>query len=164
LRQTLEQANDACNYLSERAWDAKVFRQFALHRLTYYDVRNKFPELSAQMVVRCTGKVSAAYKLGKKTKRTFAPLGSIAYDERILRWYVSQSLVSIWTIAGRQRIPFVCGERQRQLLARQHGESDLVLRQGRWYLFAVCDLDDPDLLETDIRGYAMDQIRAAHNV
>jgi putative transposase len=149
LRQTLEQANVACNYLSERAWESKVFRQFALHRLAYYDTRDKFPDLSAQIVIRCTAKVADAYKLDKKVKRTFTPLGAIAYDLHILRWYVSQSFVSIWTIAGRQRIPFVCGEKQRQLLARQQGESDLVLRRGKWYLFTVCAVDDPDLLETD---------------
>jgi predicted transposase len=34
LRQTLEQANAACNYVSQQAWEAKSFRQFPLHKLT----------------------------------------------------------------------------------------------------------------------------------
>jgi hypothetical protein len=34
--------------------------------------------LSAQVVVSCIGKVADAYKLDRKTKRSFRPKGSIA--------------------------------------------------------------------------------------
>lgn len=40
------------------------------------------------------------------------------------------SSVSLWTLDGRQSIRFVCGERQRELLAFQRGESDLALVRG----------------------------------
>jgi putative transposase len=39
LRKTLEVANTACNYISTQAWDRKTFRQFPIHKLTYYDVK-----------------------------------------------------------------------------------------------------------------------------
>ena len=38
------------------------------------------------MLVRSVAKVADAYKLDKKTKRTFRPLGSIAYDARIMTY------------------------------------------------------------------------------
>jgi hypothetical protein len=53
--------------------------------------------------------------------------------ERLLRW--KESEVSVWTVAGRQRIPFVCGEKTAELLlrSRHQGESDLLLyREGKW--------------------------------
>ncbi len=82
-------------------------------------------DLSVQVVIRCIARVSDAYKLDKKTKRTFKPLGSIAYDERILSWNLDESEVSIWTMAGRERVGFVCRERDRELLAGNRGKSKL---------------------------------------
>ena len=129
LRRTLEAANAACDAISRTAWETKTFRQFALHTLVYYGIRADFG-LSSQLTVRCIAKVADAYKLDTKTLRTFAPLGSVAYDSRILTFDVAASTIAIWTLDGRQVIPFVCGARQRRLLATQQGESDLVSRDG----------------------------------
>jgi len=149
LKRTLETANAACNWLSEQAWEAKTFGQFALHKLAYHAAREAFPSLSSQVVVRCIAKVADAYKLDRKTQRTFRMTGGIAYDVRILRWYVDKSEVSIWSVDGRLRIPFVCGPRQRELLRTQRGESDLVLVNGAFYLLAVCDVEDPTPQEVE---------------
>lgn len=144
LRNTLECANAACNDLSAVAWESRMFGQYALHKLAYADVRAS-SGLSAQVVVRAIAKVADAYKLDKRTQRHFRPLGAIAYDNRILRWYASE--VSIWTVAKRQRIPFVCGERERALLSSQQGESDLLYRDGRWYLYTTVNVDEPPVGE-----------------
>jgi IS605 OrfB family transposase len=143
LLETLEQANAASNYISDVAWQNCRFNQFGIHKLTYFDVKTQFG-LTAQVVVRCISKVADAYKLDKETQRIFKPHGSIAYDSRILRWYVEKQEVSIWTTQGRQRIPFLAGQRQLELLKAQRGESDLVLVDGRFYLFATCEIDIPD--------------------
>jgi predicted transposase len=148
LRRTLEQVNAACNDLSARAWDTRTFRQFELHRLAHGEVRATFG-LSAQVTVRCISTVADAYKLDRKTQRTFRPTGSSAYDDRILRWNLGGSSVSIWTLDGRQSIPFVCGERQRALLTTRHGETDLAYVRGAFYLFATCDVDDPEPIDVD---------------
>jgi IS605 OrfB family transposase len=142
LRSTLEQANAACNEISTAAWTNRMFGQFKLHKLVYGPIRAS-SGLSAQVVVRCIAKVADAYKLDRKRRRTFKPHGSIAFDDRILRWYVDRSEVSVWTVAGRQRIPFVCGERAHELLKFRQGESDLVLRDDRWYLFATVNVEEP---------------------
>jgi putative transposase len=148
LRRTLEQANEACNYISRVAWEARTFRQFAVHKLGYKPVRETF-ELAAQLAVRCIAKVADAYKLDKKVQRSFAPHGAIAYDDRILSFALPKSEVSIWTLDGRQAIPFVCSERQRQLLVSQRGETDLALVGGEWYLFAVCEVETPAPLDVE---------------
>ena len=59
LLQTLELANEACNAISQQAWETKSFKQFSLHHLMYKTIRNKFP-LTAQIVVRCISKVADA--------------------------------------------------------------------------------------------------------
>lgn len=146
---TMQRANVACDWLSERAWGASVFAQFALHKLAYYEARVEFPDLSSQMVVRCIAKVADAYKLDKVTKRRFRPLGSIAYDARLLSW--KDDVVSLWALTGRTHIPFVCGSRQQQLLAYDRGETDLVLRKGKFYLFVSVNV--PDVEEKGVVGW-----------
>jgi putative transposase len=148
LRRTLEAANAACNFISDVAWDTRTFGKFALQKACYEQVREQFG-LSAQMTIRALAKVGDAYKLDKKAKRTFRPLASIAYDDRILSFALPKSEVSIWTLAGRQAIPFVCGERQRRMLATRQGESDLLYHRGEWYLLVTCEVEEPDPLDVD---------------
>jgi IS605 OrfB family transposase len=141
LLRTLEAANSAANAISTLAWEHATFSQFKLHKIAYGPVRAG-GVLSAQMVVRLIAKVADSYKLDKRTRRTFHRHGAIAYDDRILSW--SPEAVSIWTTEGRQRIPFVCGDQQRALLANRQGESDLVYRGGQWYLFATANVTEPE--------------------
>jgi IS605 OrfB family transposase len=149
LKRTLETANEACNYISEIAWNAKTFGQFQIHRLVYADVRAKFG-LSAQLTVRCIAKVTDAYKPGapgaRKTKRTFKPHGAVPYDDRILYWQTDNQVVSIWTLDGRQRMGYLAGDKQRQMLVYRSGESDLIYNKQKdcFYLLATCDIPDPD--------------------
>lgn len=149
LKQTLEEANAACNYISKQAWENKIFRQFDLHKLTYRDVRKRF-NLSAQVVVRCISKVADAYKVGKNVIRKFNPHGGISFDSRILSYKLENMEVSIWTVGGRQRIKFAAGKRQMELLNGQRGESDLCLINNEFYLFATCDVETPEPI--DIEG------------
>jgi IS605 OrfB family transposase len=149
LKQTLERANAACNWISEQAWQSRIFRRYDLQNLTYYEARARFG-LSAQMVIRCLAKVADAYRLSTETKRTFRPLGSIAYDDRILSWYTEKDAVSIWSINGREYISYGAGERQRELLRYRQGETDLIYWNGMFFLLAVCDIPDPD--ERDVAG------------
>ncbi len=99
--------------------------------------------MSAQSAVRCLSKVADAYKLDKKAKRSFRPMGSTAYDQRILSYDLEASAVSIWSLAGRLKISFVCGEYQRAMLADRKGETDLAFVRGKWYVLANCCPPDP---------------------
>ena len=93
--------------------------------LVYYPVRERFG-LSAQMAVRGIAKVVDAYALDKRTQRMFRTDGAFPYDARILSWDLESETVSLWTVVGRRRMPFECGDGQRKLLERQQGESDLI--------------------------------------
>jgi putative transposase len=143
LRRTLELANEACNAVSEQAWETKTFKRYDLHKLAYHSTRAVF-DLSAQVVVRLIAKVSDAYKPDSKTKRVFRRHGSIAYDDRILT-FKRDGRVSIWTVEGRQTVPFLSGEYQRKLLRFRKGEVDLIYRKGQFYLNAVCELCGPEI-------------------
>jgi putative transposase len=144
----LTTVNAACDYISRVAWETSVFREYALRKIVYADVRGTFG-LGAQVAQHCVAKVTDTYKVDKKRLRTFAPLGSIAFDDRNLLYNIKGSSVSIWTISGRQSIPFACGEHQRKLLEMRQGESDLVFVRGNWYVLATCQVDEPDPLASE---------------
>ncbi|RIH85132.1 hypothetical protein Mterra_01787 [Calidithermus terrae] len=152
LLDTMRRFNAACDHISGVAWETRTFKQIPLHHRVYHAVKDRFG-LSAQMVVRANARVVDAYKLDKQTKRTFRELGAITYDDRILSWNLVASTVSVWTVEGRQTLPFVCGEYQRRLLATRQGETDLAYVGGEFYLFATVNVEEPEPIEVrDVLG------------
>lgn len=143
LLETLEEFNIACQRISDIAWDKKIFGQYKLHHLVYKTIRES-TKLSAQAVIRSTGKVADAYKLDKKRKRKFRKQGSATYDSRILSYNFENHIASIWTITGREKVPMIISEHHKNLLRFQQGESDLCFIRGKWYLLAACDVPNDE--------------------
>lgn len=143
LLDTLIEANTACNFISEHCFKNKTFGKFKIQSAIYHSLKKSF-NLSAQMVVRCIGKVSYAYAKDKDVQRKFKKFGSIAYDSRILTFKTIRREVSIWTVDGRQTIPYSIGEHQNRMLQFQQGESDLAYIKGKFYLLATCDIPDEE--------------------
>lgn len=150
LLKTLQTANAACNFISQQAWENKTFGRASLHKLTYYPTKEQF-NLTAQMVVRAIAKVVDSYKVGKKKQRKFKKNGAFPYDGRILRWNMADQYVNLWTIGGRQTIPFLAGTRQLELLKHQRGETDLVYTNGKFYLHTTVDVEEAD--ELDVKQF-----------
>jgi len=79
LLETMKEANTVCNAISDVAWEKRIFNNFKLHHEVYHAYKATF-KLSSQVLVRCVAKVADAYKLDRKVKREFRPLGAITYD------------------------------------------------------------------------------------
>lgn len=139
--ETIKEANSVCNEISSIAWDNKIFNQFKIHHACYHSIK-PVAKLGAQVIVRCISKVCEAYKIDKKRKRVFKPLGAITYDSRILT-YKPDSRVSIWCIGGRQTIPFIC--HNTKYLPYIKGEADLVYKNDKFYLFQCVDIPEQDI-------------------
>lgn len=146
LLSTLQIANECANWMSHQAWERKVFSPYSLQKLIYHEARLRY-HLSAQVVIRLLSKVCNAYKLDQKIERRFAKHGAINYDSRILSY--GENRVSIWTVNGRKKILYSAGQRQKQLLKNQRGESDLIFHRGKWFLSATCDITDPPVAVVD---------------
>jgi len=147
LLETCREATLACNAISEVAWEKRIFNKFKLHYQLYDSYIGKF-ELSSQMLVRAFTKVAYAYKLDKKTKRAFSPLGSITYDARIMT-YKQDNMVSLWCIGGRQNIRFIC--HNPNYIPYIKGEADLVYKKGKFFLYQTVDIPEP--AAQDIAGF-----------
>ena len=161
LLQTMQEANAACDRISVWAWDNKTFGQYKIHHGTYHDIKAS-TRLSAQAVVRCVSKVADSYKIDRKRMRQFRKYGSIGYDARILSWKTDKRIASVWTIEGRQKIPYVTGEHHAKLLQYQQGESDLCYIKGKFYLHTTCEVPDTEeQLSEDILGVDLGIINIA---
>jgi putative transposase len=164
LLDTLERCNAACNAISQRGYETGATRKYDLQKLLYFDTRRDF-DLTAQAVIRCIAKVADAYTTQKANTQggviKFRKHAAQPYDDRIFR-FVAGDMVSIWTLSGRMKIPFVCGERQRTLLAYRKGEVDLMLVRDKWYLAVVCDIPDPEKIAIeDILGVDLTVVNIA---
>jgi len=166
LRDTLTLCNQAAGLASARASGTGVTSKLSLQRLVYGDL--KAMGLSAQPAIHVARKVSGAYaalragiragNLGEPGSRRRVNAGSrpVAfradaaqpYDDRCLSWQLDRRTVSIWTVAGRLRMRFGCSAAQlARLRDHRRGESDLVHRDGKWYLYATCDVPEAELTE-----------------
>ena len=140
LLATMERFNEACNYVADVAFEQKSANKFALQKLVYQTLRERFG-LSSQMAVRVVGKVTEAYKRDKTKRVQFRKHGAIVYDQRILSWK-GLDRVSILALSGRLLIPVIMGEYQAQRLRRVRGQADLILRDGVFYLGVVVDVPE----------------------
>ncbi|MFD4904152.1 RNA-guided endonuclease InsQ/TnpB family protein [Kitasatospora purpeofusca] len=161
---TLRACNRGARTASEIAFRTGKVRRNELQDEVYYRLKEEF-DLGAQAAVRTVKKVCDAYatvagleKSGHLAglaldKAKSRPIGfrddaAQPFDDRMLTWNLDRRTVSIWTVAGRLKgIPFVCSPEAMKLLAMRKGESDLVLRDGEFYLVATIDLPEPPVAE-----------------
>ncbi|MBB5965657.1 transposase [Planomonospora venezuelensis] len=162
LEATLHAVNAAATTVSRTAYGKSVFGNYDLRRHTYGELRAT--GLSAQIAQHIIKKVADAYATlrglirtgrltGARARKaesepiTFRPDAAQPYDDRCLSWLHEQQTVSIWTVHGRLKdITFTGSADQLTTLARyRHGESDLLLRDGKWFLIATCEMPETPL-------------------
>lgn len=143
LLKTLQACNAACDSISRVAFEHQEFRQYDLHELVYHNIRAE-TELPANHVIRCIAKVAHSYKLDHDTLREFNPLGAIELDSALLSFRVKERKVSIKTTSGRLKFVYSCSPEQRKLLKGTKHQSDLLLREGEFYLSVVVSVSEPE--------------------
>ncbi|MFD7446848.1 RNA-guided endonuclease TnpB family protein, partial [Streptomyces sp. NPDC059909] len=167
LERTLHAVNEAANWVSAVAFEHGVPREYELRKHTYAELRAQ--GLGSQAAQHVIKKVRDAYttlkanikagNLGKpgskrRTKAemkpvTFRPEAAQPYDDRCLSWQCDAQTVSIWTTAGRiKNIRFACSpDALKTLQQHRKGESDLIQRDGAFYLIATCDVPEAEPYE-----------------
>jgi putative transposase len=137
LARTLKTFNAACNAIAVVAFRERCAYKLALQRLVYYGIRAQF-DLSAQMTIRAISKVSGAYKRDNNVQPRFRPHGAMLYDERILS-YPRHDRVSLLKLDRHLGVPFRFGAYAEGMLARKHGQADLLYRNDTFFLAITVD-------------------------
>jgi putative transposase len=141
--------NDACNFIAEVAFREKCASKNPLQKLVYEDVRNQFG-LSAQLTIRAIAKVSDAYKRDSSIQCNFRRTGAVVYDQRLMT-FKGSDVVGIRTLDKRVIVPMQMGDYQKIQFVRDHGQADLVLVHGAFYILLV--VDTPDVPQTVPSGF-----------
>ncbi|MFD7875247.1 RNA-guided endonuclease InsQ/TnpB family protein [Streptomyces sp. NPDC059766] len=166
LEATLRACNEAATWVSGVAFEKNVKRNFALREHTYAEVKERW-RLGAQATQHVIKKTCDAYatlkanlkagNLGRPGSRryrrasekpiTFRPQGAQPYDDRMLSWQMAERTVSVWTTAGRiKAVEFTAAPGQLAFLALyRRGESDLLVRDGMWFLNTTCEVPEAPL-------------------
>lgn len=141
---TMKAFNNACNYISQIAYDNKMCSKFKLQKLCYYEIKDKF-KLPSQLVIRALSKIADDYKTDKKFKTVhkFKELGAVVYDQRNLS-FKRFEIASLVTINGRIKIPIILGNYHQGLLCgnRIRGQADLILQDSIFYLMLVVEVPE----------------------
>ncbi|MFI2200748.1 RNA-guided endonuclease InsQ/TnpB family protein [Streptomyces sp. NPDC020192] len=163
LEATLRACNEAAGWVSGVAFAKDVKRNFALREHTYAEIKARWG-LGAQAAQHVIKKVCDAYatlraslkagnlgRPGSKRYRravekpiAFRVQGAQPYDDRMLSWQIDQRRISVWTVQGRVKdVAFTASPEQLATLALyRKGESDLVWRDGMWFLMATCEVPE----------------------
>ncbi|MFE5021062.1 RNA-guided endonuclease InsQ/TnpB family protein [Streptomyces sp. NPDC056690] len=166
LEETLHACNQAATWVSSVAFEKDVKRNFALREHTYMAVKDRWG-LGAQAAQHVIKKTCDAYRtlkanlkagnLGRPTSKryrratekpvAFRLVGAQPYDDRMLSWQYAERTVSIWTLSGRMKgVVFTAApEHVARLALCRRGESDLLSRDGMWFLTATCEVPEAEL-------------------
>ncbi|MFF9040108.1 RNA-guided endonuclease InsQ/TnpB family protein [Streptomyces sp. NPDC014892] len=162
LDATLRRCNEAANWLSAEAFARRVTSRAGLQALAYGDLRGR--GLSVQPALHVLRKVADAYTASQARAKartcgkpgsqryakvpakpiTFRAEAAQPFDDRCLSWQFGATTVSIWTVAGRMKnVAFTGHPEHVELLARhRRGESDLLRRNGQWFLISTCEIPE----------------------
>ncbi|MER6809596.1 transposase [Spirillospora sp. NPDC000708] len=169
LERTLHTVNNCANRVSAASFEAYGLKGSIrdLRSLAYGEL--KAHGLGAQAAQHVIKRVVDAYSTlranirvgnlggeGSKRRRkatskpiAFRPDAAHTYDDRCLSWNYDALTVSIWTMDGRLKtVRFACSPAAlKRLVAYRKGESDLVRRDGKWFLAATCDVPEAEQYE-----------------
>jgi IS605 OrfB family transposase len=151
LLDTMEAFNAACDDIAATCFKEKSASKFLIQQLVYHDIREKYG-LSAQLVIRAIAKTCEAYKRDKSIQPKFRKHGSITYDARILTFKglgTEFPQVSLTTLDGRRSYEINVRAYFAGRTDRINGQVDLVYRDGKFFLYATCDMPEDTPIEPD---------------
>lgn len=172
LAETLLLCNREATRIAGVARERAIYRNYDLRKVTYTDataaglgsqvaqlvikkVADSYATLKANLKAGNYGQPGSNRRVRIETEPiSFRPDSAQAFDDRCLTWSHDAQTVSVWTVQGRiKNIRFVGSPDQLKLL-RDHraGESDLICRDGTWYLIA-CVRIDPEPVNENPTGW-----------
>jgi IS605 OrfB family transposase len=174
LHATVSTCNEAASWLSAAMHTERVRGKHDVQRRFYTDLKTRFG-LSAQPAIRVIGKVVDAYttltanidagnygppESEKRKKVAATPIDFRAdaaqpFDARCLSWQIPEEVgareaaVSIWTTQGRCKSVRVLAAPSDLVVLRTRaiGETDLICRNGKWFLHATVEAPEAPLTQ-----------------
>jgi len=142
LKATMERFNEAANWLAGVAFKHQLSNKFALQRLCYSELRERFG-LPADMAIRCISQVCEAFKRDKSIRPKFRKHAAVPYSIGKNISFKGPDKVSVGSLDKRVVVPFIMGAYQAERFGWSKGQCDLVLRDdGKWFLLVTVEVPD----------------------
>lgn len=156
LLPTIELYTKAVNYAAQVAFTVTPLDANIIQKMTYYTIREYLP---AQLSIAAKNKAVEAVKsvrelqkkenkrakrLGRKPKQYKCPNSKrscIRYDHRSYSIWFDKNTLSLLTINGRIKVPFICSEYFKQYLTWRRRSADLVIKDKHIFLHVVFEKD-----------------------
>ena len=168
LEATLRACNAAASEVAVVVRETGVYRNYDLRKHVYQGIKDDH-RLGAQAAQHVIKKVCDAYKTlksnlradnygppdSKRYRRVLTePIGfrwqaAQPYDARMLSWQHDARTVSIWTVTGRMKNVAYTGspDQLKAVSTLPVGESDLVHRDGLWFLYATVEVAEAEPID-----------------
>ncbi len=118
VNNTLKEFNSACNYISNYAFNNKIYDKYLLQPFIYNDVRANF-KLSSQLTIRAIDKVCKSYIIDKKVIHIFNEYSALMEDNRSLS-FKNDNMVSISTLNGRIKLNYISRRKNKATKKREN--------------------------------------------
>jgi putative transposase len=151
LQNTLHSFTTAFNYVCAHGWQHNEKSGKALHKATYYPLKERLSNLPSQLLcaarVKATEALKSAFarrKGGRKASQPKSPLCPIRYDERSYWVSWDKQTASLASEAGRQLLSFTVPKSTQKYTGYPTASADLIYRKGSFWLHVVVTLPDPE--------------------
>jgi len=141
MRAALLSFTEAANLAAQIGFSVGAFGRAALHRAAYHKVRQA---LGVSSIVADTAvkHAAAVFARDKTQQPTFRQNGVLPLNRDSLR-IRPDSTVRLRLNYSNIIVPFICGERQRGLLAGRTRDADLIVRDGSVFVHIACNVEEP---------------------
>ncbi|GHO54395.1 transposase [Ktedonobacter robiniae] len=156
LDETAQQFTQVFNAVCAYGWQHGEKNGVRLHHATYYELREAYPRLNANVLIQARIKATEALKSAfdrkakdRKARQPQSKLCPIRYNERtyVLNWQIQE--VSLSTINGRILVPFKVPPYSSKYVGYQVTTADLCISNGRYWLHVVVSVPDPNIPRHD---------------
>lgn len=156
LEETTEQFTQVFNVVCAYGWQNNEKNGVKLHHATYYDMREKYPQLGSNVLIQARIKATEALKSaydrkakGRKAGQPKSKSCPIRYNERTYGLNWQSQTVSLSTVKGRIVVPFKVPPYSAKYAGGTVTTADLCIRNGRYWLHVVVSTPEPDIPAID---------------
>jgi IS605 OrfB family transposase len=144
LKKTVEQYFKAYKFCIETGYNLHTSSKKKIHNVTYKEIRNRYPNIPSALVqtvrdVACENLWAVKLKTKPIPKNKF-----IRYDTRTFEFRKKDSLVSLSTIEGRQKISIRIPEYFRKYLDWNCKSATVTLRKNQLWLSIIMETKTPE--------------------
>jgi putative transposase len=150
LDETGKQFTDVFNAVCAYGWQQSEKNGVRLHHATYYQMREQYPHLNANVLIQARIKATEALKSafdrkakGRKVGQPQSKRSPIRYNERTYTLDWTSQTVSLSTIDGRIIVPFRVAPYSAKYQGYRATTADLCVRNGRYSLHVCVSVPEP---------------------